>query len=642
MGMDLTSERGRNLVAALVCGVVALVAATVLLGLADARHAWAEAAAKVADGGKMKVEPMVATCVWWATAGTGAVAVLAGGLSLLARRFDLPGWIGPKAMRPLVPSAPAFPRWFLLGLAGAVLLGTCLRLPRMGLSLYNDESHNYVRIVAGEWKDYGGEDAKFRRPRWTETAFRNSTGNNGFFYSILARVCHDLWRKSSGAVDGQVKEWPIRLPALAAGLLTIGVVGLAGARMGSPAAGLAASFLLAIHPWHVRYSTEARGYAIMVLAVAAGYLFLMAALQSGKWWPWVAHGLCQFFALWANPGSLIAVTIGQGAIALLLAFWWWVRRRPMAMHHVFRWAGGGVLAVLLAAFLLTPGMIQLKEQLKTNPAMVGSIPPGWWRDTLFFLGNGCGWGLADWENPVNPGSVSSPLRMAGAVAFFGMVGLGSFLAWRDHRARVALVLAAMHFFSLVPFYLRSVLSSNVLLWWYALPALPGLVLMAGFAFARPARRKWAWPMAAVFVAAVVSALSVLLFHGKSDGRSLVRLARGGDFPDFRKDVVTFDLWSDAVTFDPLARWADSIGQLQSAGAKADSMGIPLFVYTAHEGKAAITHPEVLAYLKTSGAFELAHTAWALESPVHDNRLYRWKGKSRNPEIPASEGLRPGR
>ncbi|MFM7181367.1 MAG: glycosyltransferase family 39 protein [Verrucomicrobiales bacterium] len=632
--MGPTNFRARNHRAAIVAGGVALLVAGILIANSDARTAWAEAAASVEGAGKIRVEPMAATCLWWSGVAVAVVAALASASAGLFSKLDQPGWIGPSELPGLLEHPPAHPRWFWPAILLTLLLGLGLRLPRMGHSLYNDESHNYVRIIAGEWKNCGEKGEKFRQPRWAETAFRNSTGNNGFLYSILARVGHDTWKKAAGAPDGMVKEWPTRVPPLLAGLATILLAGLVGARMGSPSAGFAMALLLAIHPWHVRYSTEARGYSIMIMAIMAGYVFLLAALQSGRWSAWVGHGMCQLVAMWANPGSLIAVALGQGGIFLMLAGWRIIGGRREAVHHLTRWAGGGLLAALAAGLVLTPGMIQLREQLQSNPAMVGTIPPGWWRDTLFFLGNGCGWGLADWENPVNPGAVHSPLRTAGAIAFYLLAGWGCWVAWKKSTVgKVVLVLALLHFFSLVPLYLRSVLSANVLLWWYALPALPGMIVLAGLGLggARGRGRWLAGAVACVFAISSVSAILVFWKHGKSDGRELVRLARGGDFPNFDKEVVTLDLWSDAVTYDPLVRWADSLEQVREAGAKADGEGKKLFLYVGHESKARSTHPEVLDFVEHGGRFELAYTAWALESPVHDNRIYRWIPESKSPE-----------
>ena len=253
------------------------------------------------------------------------------------------------------------------------------------------------KIWAGQKRNSGSQG-------WVETAYRNSTGNNGFLFSILGRLGHDTWQSASGAPDGVVREWPVRLPSLLAGLLTVLVLALVPARLGYPLAGLAAAVLLAVHPWHVRYSTEARGYALMMLAMAAGYFFMARAMRSGRWSDWVAHGVVQFIALWAYPGAMIAVALGQMGAGCLLGWQAVVRPAPGAGWHFFRWAGGGAVAVLLAAFFLLPGMIQLRQQLAGNPSMVGQVLPGWWLDTLVYLANGCGWAPAD------PGESSESLH----------------------------------------------------------------------------------------------------------------------------------------------------------------------------------------------------------------------------------------
>lgn len=70
-------------------------------------------------------------------------------------------------------------------------------------------------------------------------------------------------------------EW-FRASSAIAGTLTIPVVYFIGARMGSRRGGLMAAALLAVAGFHVRYSQEARAYAILTLAVA---LILLACVQ---------------------------------------------------------------------------------------------------------------------------------------------------------------------------------------------------------------------------------------------------------------------------------------------------------------------------------------------------------------------------
>ena len=627
--MESSSLRHRNCRAAVVSAVVAVCAVAAVLANTPARTAYAN----LGEAGQREISTALAgTSLWWTGVMLAMIAAVAGLVSLHAWRSGGNGWIGPADAPPVLPDPPAAPRWFLPVLLGVLVLAFAVRVPRLSLGFYNDEAHTYIRYVAGEWKDYGTAKQKFRHPWWVETAFRNTTGNNSFLFSLTARACFNTWQAAVDAPDGMVREWPTRIPSLLAGLATIAVAAAIGRRCGRPAAGLAAAVFFALHPWHIRYSTEARGYALMMLFVTSGFLFLIMALQSGGWRNWLLFGIVQFFTLWANLGSVVTVAETQVGVLFILGWLIWRRNGEGIWNHAIRWAGGGVIAVVLTMGLLTPGIIELKQELHENPALIGTVDPSWWRDTLVFLANGCGWGSAGWNNPINPATLGHPARIAGVFAFYVLAGIGFVRAWKAPAPRTVAFLAGIHFLSLGLLYARSVIASNVLMSWYALPALPGLLLLAGAAFSRGLAKPLPLVLGIIALGGAATGLPAILTHAKSDGRGLVRRARAGDFPAFDTKPRTYVLWADTETYDPLARWVENTDQLAAACAAADTAGVPLYVYVGHDGKAAQSHPEVLAILR-SPDFELVETAWALESPVHDNRLYRWKGNKKLSEIP---------
>lgn len=607
--------------------VLALAVAGFCLAHGEARVAWAAAGD---DGGKIRVADLLPTTLWWACAASALVFLAAGGWSLLAWRGRLRGWVGPTRVGGFLPGPPPVPRWFWPIVLGLVVVGLGLRLPRMDLSFYNDESHSYVRLIAGEWKDWGGEKQRFDRPDWEETAFRNSTGNNGFLYTIVARVCHDIWRVFTAAADGEVGEWPVRIPSLLAGLGLVVMVAMILRRVGFPLAGVVAAALVAVHPWCVRYATEGRGYALMMFFVAAGTFWLMRALHTGRWTDWVIHGLLQLAVLWTYPGSLFAVVEAQLGVGCLLIFLIWRKSsRARGIEHFIRWSAGGLVALLVGGFVLAPGIIQLSRALEMGAAMHGKVAPTWWSDTLSFLAIGCGWQDATPGNPVNPVAAGHPLRLAGVVTLWGAVAAGAVWGLKHRPSFLVTGLSLLQGLSLITLYVRSLVSDNVLHWWYALPALPGLLVVASLAVAGLGRgeRKW-WAgaaMLAVTVAAMVTVMPPLLGHGKSDGRAIVRVARGGDFPQYDFEPITLALWSDAVTYDPPIRWLENGAMLEREMARAAREGRDLYVLTAHEGKAQRSHPRVMRRLSECGEFEMVLHRWGLESQVNDNRLYRWRG-----------------
>jgi len=632
---DQGSRRSRR---ELVAGTGCLAAAGGFGALAVRIQAWAGARGPQAwADGLAAHDPAILAgeCARWAALGSSILLACAGLWSLAAWAGWARGWAGPARLDGLVPDPVARPRWFWPALGAILAVALVLRVPRMTLSFYNDEAHNYVRLIGGDWKTFDEGKGKFRVPPWTDTAFRNSSGNNGFFFSLMARGCLEGWRRATGAGIGVVREWPVRVPALVSGLATVAVVALALRRCGRPGAGLAAAMLVALHPWHVRYSTEGRGYAVMMVCLALGFLFLARALRTGCWRDWVGQGLCQFGALWAYPGALFAVACGQVAVGGYLVFRWLKGRSKTdvahraAGAHLVRWAGGGLVAVMAAAFLLAPGLIGLRAQLASNPSLVRApgeaIPAGWWGDTLSFLGVGCGWDASTPDNPVNPVAAGHPLRMLAVLAMGVAVVLGASRAARDPAMRLVGAVAVLHVASLPLLYGYADGSHNILLPWYGLPALPGLVLLAGVAVSGGGGRRAGWwgalPLGCV-VAGMATVLPVIVTYGKADPRGLVRLARGGDYPEQDPKPVTLALWSDAPVYDPRMRGIDDEASLRRAMDEARRDKLPLFVFTAHEERAFRSHPGIMRLLRESGEFRMVDVKWALESSGHTNYLYR--------------------
>lgn len=631
----------------LVAGIGCLAAAAGFAAVALQMEAWATAvgARAWADGLAAHDPPfLAAACARWAACGSSILMACAGLWSFAAWAGWVRGWAGPARLAGLVPDAGARPRWFWPALGVVLAVALVLRLPRMTLSFYNDEAHNYVRLIGGEWKNFGEPNAKFRVPPWVDTAFRNSSGNNGFFFSLMARTCLEGWRRAAGAGNDVVREWPVRLPALGFGVATVAVLALALRRCGCPAAGLAAALVLALHPWHVRYSSEGRGYAVMMACLALGFLFVVRALRTGIWRDWVGQAMSQFGALWAYPGALFAVASGQAAVGAYLVFRWFKGRATpdaqgrAAGGHLVRWAGGGLVAVLAAAFLLAPGVIGLRAQLASNPSLVRApgeaIPAGWWADTLSFLGVGCGWHGSTPGNPVNPVADGHPLRMLAVLAMGVALVPGARRAARDPALRLVAAVAALQVAALPVLYVYADSSRNVLLPWYGLPALPGLLLLAGLAVSgRPAGWWGVVPLCAV-VAGMASVLPVVVTHGKADPRSLVRVARGGDFPDQDPAPVTLAMWSDAPVYDPRMRGIDDEASLRRSMDAARRDKRPLFVFTAHEERALQSHPGIMRLLREPGEFRVVDVKWALESSGHTNYLYRME------DAPSAKSLPP--
>jgi hypothetical protein len=140
------------------------------------------------------------------------------------------------------------------------------------------------------------------------------------------------------AKAGDPLEW-LRVPSLLAGTAMIPLTYLLGVKtVGRPGAVLG-SALVALSPFLIFYSIEARAYGLMTMLVLLSTLALLAALESGGMGWWAAYAVCAAAAMythytaifvlvaqaawaaWAYPRSRGALFVASAAAALAFVPW---------------------------------------------------------------------------------------------------------------------------------------------------------------------------------------------------------------------------------------------------------------------------------------------------------------------------------
>jgi mannosyltransferase len=137
---------------------------------------------------------------------------------------------------------------------------------------------------------------------------------------------------------GDPTVW-LRAPSLLAGTAVIPLVYVLGLRTVGRTAGLFGAALMALSPFLIFYSTEARAYATVLLFVLLSTLALLAALDSHRrrWWAAYAALACAamythysaafvlvaqaMWALWAHRESWRALLVANGAAAVGFLPW---------------------------------------------------------------------------------------------------------------------------------------------------------------------------------------------------------------------------------------------------------------------------------------------------------------------------------
>lgn len=353
--------------------------------------------------------------------------------------------------------------------AGATVLALLVRAPFLGDSLWYDE----IAAFAGYSMD-------------------GAWGAVGRYFSQANHVLASLLAWMSAEAFG-VDEVSVRLPALVAGLAAVPATAWLGREAGGMRVGATAAFAMACMPTAVLPSTEARGYALMVLFSALSSAALLCWLRAGRRAAWWCCAASYALGAWSH---LVFACVPAFHAAWLA--WRWVRapRTDLADDGAARRrsalglaavAAGGAAAVGLYAPILGQ-LLRMRDEFRAldgnEPTLFG--PEGAWM--LWSVGGSwTGWAAL----------AALPLAVAGVGA-----------AVRDRALRAALVvsLGGVVVALLFPTVLGSWLYARFIAF-----TVPGIaVLLGAGACALWSRARWAGAACSVLAIAGWTAALVTL------------------------------------------------------------------------------------------------------------------------------------
>ncbi len=569
---------------------------------------------------KTKTEDFARTYLWW-----GGLVVGAGALALgLTARWWAPDDAGaPRRVPGAAPEASRRLVWTVLAMA--MVAGFALRAPRMPLSLYNDEGYTFKRYVDGEFADSGSGTGgrPYERVPWVETVWGNIGGNNGVLFSVLARLSHDAWRGLADAPDGQINETAFRLPALLGGIAGIAATGLLAWRVGGAWAGGLAAFLCALHPWHIRFSTEGRGYGLVLLFAPLLLYCLLRALEERRWRWWLGFAALEWATMSAFPGSaylLIGANVVAG-IALL-------GQRRLRTGLV-RLAVANLVAAGAFVLVYLPGLPLLIVNVHDVATSGKLSDTTWWEDQAAFFAFGIPWVNHNAPNAAAPAMATLQGPLANGLAWLwltiGLAGIALGTARLAKRSTATAVVAIAALVGMPIAAVVTMVTGGFLHSWYTIYALPGIIFLAAVGLSGstwPARSMAAAGLVG-FVVIALGAWTTIRDEPKEDPKGVVRLIRGGVFPDYDTSrTVAVGLWTDALLYDPMLTILESEADLDAVLATARKEHKPLFVTYSREYLVAQVQPDLLARLQDSNRFELLRVFRSFSETQYDHRVYR--------------------
>ncbi len=512
-------------------------------------------------------------------------------------------------------SAGRFRLWFWPLVGVAMLITAVTGWPRLGQSLWHDEAYPVRRTIVGDYKQKDDGTLKLDAVKWDETLFYFKKPNH-VLHSAICRVFNDTWRTVARPDGLQFSETAIRLPTYLAGIASIATIALLLRVLGFPSAGVLAAFLFALHPWHLRYATEARSYAFVLCLVPLLFYFFIQAIRQGKWRWWLGYAVTQFVLMYFYPTCVYVLVVLN--LCAVPAIWWRAGRSVETLTLGGRWLVANVLAGMAFLQMMLPIVPQLLAYLKETGGL-GEVDYRWTQNFLAHLLSGMPWSYtlrydSDYVE-LYPWAVNHPglfvLTALLAIAFL-ILGIRRLIV----SGRIPALLVLPMLLPAVLCYAQMRATSSHMYEWYIIFILPGVVALVALGLDElisGPRSKVGRAAGLAFAVVLVSAYAAWTGSVRADltGRSMqpnresVLLTRLNLDPyDPSQDaIITATFFGEPYPYDPRMEVFRTMEKFVETMHRADAENKALYVNLGYLVTVEGEHPNKYTLLKNSGLFE---------------------------------------
>lgn len=577
----------------------------------------------IGEGTRWKVRDYLAYYSWWGLVGSGVI--------LTGLAAACPWWAGRPVQPAPMPTAPApgIRPWLV---AAACVFSAACAWPRMGYSLWDDEEHTVRRYVVGELEAAQKDAPRELKPvSWLRTFYDYRKPNNHIPLSALARVCHEAWRTLFPDDPRLFSEFALRLPSLLFGVAAVIAAAWLGSLLGAPWSGVGASWLLALHPWHLRYTSELRGYSMAMFLVALTAGLWALAIRGGRWRAWAGFAAAHGCMVYTYPGTLF---FGACLNALTPLVFWAAKDaatpRPAALG---RWFCCSALAAAVMVPVMLPLVPQMALYLKSPEAVGTNLGAKWFADVgSSFVGGVC-WvvGKVGKYPQMSAVAADAPIlfwSVAGGLALAFVAGW--FAVAKRSRVTTGLVVATLG--AVGATLGHSALKGQFLHVWYLVQLLPLFALLAacgaawliGFLPGRISRGAAAAGLLALYAAATQPPrlwymgwpVAPLRDSAETVARMLAAGGEGGAKP------ILAGIGLAPVMYEPRMIVPRDAGHLLALMERADRQGRPLVVNTGHAPYERLNGPQKFRLLRTRELFREWFRMDGYDPPL-DRRIFRY-------------------
>lgn len=528
---------------------------------------------------------------------------------------------GPWATRTMQrtkaePHHPRDPKQKLAWAAVAVtMIGSAFWVaPRMNHSLWADEATTMRKFTVGEYNrtDEGKMELKTITPLYRQFALK--TPNNHMLFSTFSGMVHKAFYKPSDDPQAPYfSEFLLRIPAFIAGMGALLAIWWLAAEMGLKQYAWLPVVLLALHPWHVQYTAEARGYSMIMALVPASFAAVLTALRTGKWRWWLLYSLMQVMMVDTWPLAVdVLLTSNAIVFGMIITTFWGTGD---CLTQLGRWGIASLLAAMVAVQLLLPALPQIVQYMNEQPAFL-NFHFLYLQDAFIMMLTGSRWENGDPNNPVliswQALVANHPVLAGGFLLLLTVLMIIGFIRlWRTSTPVrwMACLFVIIPSFIIIHLYFRK----SIFLPWYWVPAMPGslILLTAGII---SITQRLAASAGKIVIPAVLAIYAVGLLPQHFNLRAaplqqnreaalLTRKVINPTHPEFGKDAITAYVAMFYKGYDSEAKPVGTQEEIQQLIAQAKQEKRPLYVNLSRPNVLSPDERKILEVLDDPNIFE---------------------------------------